>query len=108
VITCGFFRYGEINLIKRVFKMKKLRSFKFILLLTIVISTIISGCNSNNKNIDSSKFDELTGIQKSITIHPSKIEIGTGNQSKSSKTAIIKKYKSDVPFEEKRIFTSSN
>jgi hypothetical protein len=37
-------------------------------------------------------------------IHPSKIEIGTDNDSNGSKTAIIKKYKSDVPFDEAKKF----
>ena len=84
-------------------RMKKLRNLKFISLWIIVI-LIISSCDSHDSNADSSKLDEITEILKSVSVHPSKVEIETNNHSNNSNNSIIRKYKSDVPFDEMKEF----
>ncbi len=84
-------------------RMKKLRNLKFISLWIIVI-LITSSCDSHDSNADSSKLDEITEILKSVSVHPSKVEIETNNHSNSSNASIIRKYKSDVPFDEVKEF----
>ncbi len=84
-------------------RMKKLRNLKFISLWIIVI-LITSSCDSHDSNADSSKLDEITEILKSVSVHPSKVEIETNNHSNSSNASITRKYKSDVPFDEVKEF----
>jgi len=84
--------------------MKKLRDLKVISLWVIFILIILSSCNSHDSNTSSSKLDEITEILKSVSIHPSKVEIETNNHSSSSNTSITRKYKSDVPFDEVKEF----
>ena len=84
--------------------MKKLRGLKFILLCAIVTPVVLSGCNSHESNLGSSKLDEITEILKSVSAHPSKIELETDNHSDGSNTSITRKYKSDVSFDEVKEF----
>ncbi len=84
--------------------MKKMLELKFILLWVIVILITLSSCDSHDSNANSSKLDELTEILKSVSVHPSKIETETNNQSSSSNASITRKYKSDVSFDEVKEF----
>ncbi len=84
--------------------MKELRDLKVISLWVIVILITLSSCNSHDSNTSSLKLDEITEILKSVSIHPSKVEIETNNHSSSSNTSITRKYKSDVPFDEVKEF----
>ncbi len=76
--------------------MKKLSDLKLILMWAIVIPVVLSGCNSHHANVDSSSFDVMVGILKSVSVHPSKIEVITNNHSSGSNASITRKYKSDV------------
>ncbi len=84
--------------------MKKLCDLKFILLWAIIIPVILSGCDSHDVNIDSLKIGEIVQILKSVSVHPSKVEIETKNYSRGSNASITRKYKSDVPFGEIKEF----
>jgi len=85
--------------------MKQFCGLKFILLWAIVIFAVLSGCNSQDTNVDSSKFDEMAGILKSVSVHPSKTELETNNQSSRSNVSITRKYKSDASFDEIKEFS---
>ncbi len=78
--------------------MKKLSDLKLILMWAIVIPVVLSGCNSHHENVDSSSFDVMVGILKSVSVHPSKIEVITNNHSSGSNASITRKYKSDAPY----------
>ncbi|MDQ3713894.1 MAG: hypothetical protein M3388_16980 [Acidobacteriota bacterium] len=84
--------------------MKKLRNLKSISIWVILIFITLSSCDSHDSNADGSKLDEITEILKSVSIHPSKAEIETNNQSSGSNASITRKYKSDVPFDEVKEF----
>jgi hypothetical protein len=84
--------------------MKQFCGLKFILLWVIVLSAVFSGCTSHDKNVDSSKSDEITAILKSVSVHPSKTELETNNHSSGSKVSITRKYKSDASFDEIKEF----
>ncbi len=79
--------------------MKNLRDLKFIALWVIVVFFTLSSCDSNDSNANNSKLDEITEILKSVSAHPSKIELDTNNYSDASNASIIRKYKSDVSFD---------
>jgi hypothetical protein len=96
--------YDKFSLIKEVTQMKKLRDFKFISLWVIVILITLSSCDSHDSNIGNSKLEEITEILKSVSVHPSKIEIETNNHSSGPNASIIRKYKSDAPFDEVKEF----
>ena len=84
--------------------MTKLRELKFILQLTIALAVALSGCDSRDANADNPRIDEVEQILEAAPIHPGKVELETGNQSSGSNASIVRKYKSDVPFEEAKEF----
>jgi len=81
-----------------------MRDLKIISLWLIVILITLSSCNSHDSNASSSKLDEITEILKSVSAHPSKVEIETNNHSSGSNASITRKYKSDVPFDDVKEF----
>lgn len=50
------------------------------------------------------KLGEITEILKTVSIHPSKVEVETNNQLSGSKFSITRKYKSNAPFNEIKEF----
>jgi hypothetical protein len=78
--------------------------FGFIILMFFLHVISSSSCQNDYSEADLNQIDQINNLFDEIPVHPGKTELQAQTKKEVSGTAVVRKYRSNVSFEETRSF----